>query len=257
MRKLLLIYSIENAGQTPSLPSPLRQSKKKKREKPGDITQKERVIGWRFYISFQENSNRLWELMTSYWSLCLFKLSFEILVQGMTFFPCVDRVPRVTSYRHEDYFKEKWRQTAIWWEMLHLLLVFSWCGSGCLLGSNYLWLSSLVGSAPIQFSQDIEQHQRNDCSPPNRILRFWLSNQTRYKISPRHLLHQAMGIGSRCCCIMCWCWLEETAQTPFLSLKVTLPIFLSMCDDQLIVPLLWQLYCDHEKKRYKIINMSK
>lgn len=39
--------------------------------------------------------------------LCLFKLSFEILVEGMTLSPGVSQVPRVASYRHKEYSKEK------------------------------------------------------------------------------------------------------------------------------------------------------
>lgn len=160
-------------------PSPLlSDSPKRRKEKNLVISHplKERVIGWRFYISFQENSNRLWELLTSHWPLadCFCLNSVLKYLSKEWHFPPVsagslESLPTGTR----TILRRKWRRIAVWWEMLHLLLVFSWCGSGCLLSSNFLWLSSLVGSAPIQFSQGIEQHHRDDCSPPNRIPRFW------------------------------------------------------------------------------------
>lgn len=87
--------------------------------------------------------------------LCLFKLIFEILVQGMTFSPSVDLVPRVTSYSHKNYSKEKMEM------------------DGCLMGNA----KPLVGLFFVRLSV-FAQFQL-----PVAFFSAWISN---YSIQPRH-----------------------------------------------------------------------
>lgn len=97
--------------------------------------------------------------------LCLFKLIFKILVQGMTFSPSVDLVPGVASYSHTDYSKEKMEM------------------DGCL-ARNVILLCSFVCERLSVFAQ---------FQLPVAFFSGWISN---HSIQPRHRAASLKGLFS-------------------------------------------------------------